>query len=110
MCFVKSLLAGAGLAASALVAPRAATERSVARDASRRRRRRSERIKRIVASTGVYERTFDKAGRPHGGCGDKLARRALDGTVGLTHSRGLLMSWASARANQRKHPFSSTKR
>ena len=51
-----------------------------------------------------------KNGKPHGHSGDKLLCRAIDMKVGLTKPRGLLLSWASARAGQRRHPFSSTKR
>lgn len=38
----------------------------------------------------------DKAGMSHGRSGDKLARKAMAGTVGLRHSRGRLAAWVSA--------------
>jgi hypothetical protein len=38
----------------------------------------------------------DRVGMPHGQSGDKLARKAMKGTVGMRHARGPLASWVNA--------------
>lgn len=37
---------------------------------------------------------LDRVGMPHYRSGDKLARKAVRGTVGLTHARGPYAAWA----------------
>lgn len=37
---------------------------------------------------------IDSAGMPHGRSGDKLARKTVHGTVGLTYARGPYAAWA----------------
>lgn len=45
---------------------------------------------------GRFKPYTDKSGMSHGRSGDKLARKAMGGTVGLRHSRGRLAAWVSA--------------
>lgn len=59
-------------------------------------------------ASGVCPYT-DRAGMPHGRSGDKLARKAMSGTVGIrSGTRGPLASMLIVR--KAKFPFSSTKR
>lgn len=48
----------------------------------------------------------DRIGMPHGRHGDKLARKAFKGTIGVRH-RGAFFAWASSKAaNRQRKPRS----
>ena len=54
--------------------------------------------RRLRAAAGY----IDRAGMPHCRPGDKLARKALTGKVGLSHARGPYAAWAlMARSKHR---------
>lgn len=54
--------------------------------------------RRLRAAAGY----IDRAGMPHFKSGDKLARKALSGKVGLTHARGPYAAWALMARSKRR--------
>ena len=62
---------------------------------------------RASARSGTEEKRgnfgwLDRTGMPHGRTGDKAARRAAHGTVGLRHGRGPHAGWHLKAAASRK--------